>query len=314
VSADARPSTLSAQAGAAPRAAWGVWGARTYVMGIVNCTPDSFSGDGRADPEAAIAHGLRLAEEGADVLDVGGESTRPGAAPVPAAEELRRVLPVVEALAARAGIPVSVDTSKAAVAGAALAAGATIVNDVWALARDPELAGVAAHHRATVVLMHNRAAPPTVGTLGGHYAGVDYRGRDVVEVVGEELEARVAHALAVGIPRDRLVVDPGIGFGKTREQNLALLRRLGELRRRPGLAGLPLLVGTSRKSVIGLTLGLPVEERLEGTLATLALAVAQGADVVRVHDVRAAVRCVRMADAVVREAQEAVEAQEAQEA
>ncbi|HET7769537.1 MAG TPA: dihydropteroate synthase [Chloroflexota bacterium] len=281
--------------------AWGVWGARTYVMGIVNCTPDSFSGDGLPDAAAAIAHGMRLAEEGADVLDVGGESTRPGAAPVPAEEELRRVLRVVEALITRSGVPVSVDTSKAAVADAALAAGATIVNDVWALARDPELATVAARHRATVVLMHNRIAAPTAGALGGHYSGVDYGSRDVVEVVGEELEARVAHALAAGIPRDRLVVDPGIGFGKTREQNLGLLRRLGELKRRSALADLPLLVGTSRKSVIGLTLGLPVEERLEGTLATLALAVAQGADAVRVHDVRAAVRCVRMADAIVRE-------------
>jgi len=187
------------------------------------------------------------------------------------------------------------------VAQAALAGGATIVNDVWALARDRELAAVAARHGATIVLMHNRAAAATVGTLGGHYEDDGYRGSDVVEVVGEELEERVAHALAGGVARERLLVDPGIGFGKTRAQNLALLRRLGELKRRPGLAGLPLLVGTSRKSVIGLTLGLPVGERLEGTLATLALAVAQGADVVRVHDVRAAVRCVRMADAIVRE-------------
>ncbi len=277
------------------------WGSRTFVMGIVNCTPDSFSGDGQPDAAAAIAHGLRLADEGVDVLDVGGESTRPGAASVEAEEELRRVLPVVEALAARARVPVSVDTSKAAVAAAALAAGAVIVNDVWALARDPDLAGVAVRHGATVVLMHNRPAAAAAGALGGHYEAVDYGDRDVVEVVGEELEARVAHALAAGIPRERVIVDPGIGFGKSREQNLALLRRLRALKRRPGLADLPLLVGTSRKSVIGLTLGLPVEERLEGTLATLALAAAQGADAVRVHDGRAAVRCVRMADAVVRE-------------
>jgi dihydropteroate synthase len=270
-------------------------------MGIVNCTPDSFSGDGLPDAAAAIAHGLRLAAEGADVLDVGGESTRPGATPVPVEEELRRVLPVVEALAPRVGVPISVDTSKAAVAEAALAAGATIVNDVWALTRDPHLATVAARHGAAVVLMHNRTAAPTIGVLGGYFAKDGYRGRDIVEVVGEELEARVGHALAAGIARERLLVDPGIGFGKTRAQNLALLRRLGELRRRPLLAGLPLLVGPSRKSFIGLTLDLPVEHRLEGTLATLALAVAQGADVVRVHDVRAAVRCVRMADAIVRE-------------
>jgi dihydropteroate synthase len=268
-------------------------------MGIVNCTPDSFSGDGRPDAQDAIAHGLRLAAEGADVLDVGGESTRPGATPVPAAEELRRVVPVVEALAARAGVPVSVDTSKAVVAEAALAAGASIVNDAWALARDPSIAAVAARRGATVVLMHNRAAAPIVDSLGGHYAAVDYGG-DVVRAVGEQIEARIAAALGAGIARERLIVDPGIGFGKTPEQNLALLRRLGEMKARPGLAGLPIFAGTSRKSVIGLTLGLPVEERLEGTLATLALAVAQGVDIVRVHDVRAAVRCVRMADAIVR--------------
>jgi dihydropteroate synthase len=186
------------------------------------------------------------------------------------------------------------------VAEAALAAGATIVNDVWALTRDPDRAGGAARRRAAVVLMHNRAPSPDIGALGGYFAKVEYRGRDIVEVVGEELEARVDRALAAGIPRERLLVDPGIGFGKTRAQNLALLRRLGELKRRPGLAGLPLLVGPSRKGFIGRTLGLPPDQRLEATLAALALAAAQGVDVVRVHDVRAAVRCVRMADAIVR--------------
>ncbi len=276
------------------------WGTRTFVMGVVNCTPDSFSGDGLPDAGAAIDYGLRLAAAGADVLDVGGESTRPGATRLAADEELRRVLPVIEALASRSGVPVSVDTSKAAVASAALAAGATVVNDVTALAGDPGMAAVAARAGAWVVLMHNQPAVPTVATLGGHYAEVKYGTDDIVEAVGGALEARVSSALAAGIPRERMLVDPGIGFGKTREQNLELLRRLGELKARPALAHLPLLVGTSRKSVIGLTLGLPVEERLEGTLATLALAVAQGADVVRVHDVRAAVRCVRMADAIVR--------------
>lgn len=276
------------------------WGARMYVMGIVNCTPDSFSGDGLLDARAAVERGLRHVDEGADLLDVGGESTRPGAAPVSADEQLRRVLPVIEALAARVGVPISVDTSKAAVAAAALAAGATIVNDVWALARDPELGALAARRGAGVVLMHNRPAAPTTGALGGHYADVAYAGADVVEAVGVALEERVAHAVGAGIPRHRLIVDPGIGFGKTPAQNLVLLRRLGELKQRPGLRDLPLLLGTSRKSVVGLTLGLPVEERLEGTLATLALAVAQGADIVRVHDVRAAVRCCRMADAIVR--------------
>lgn len=276
------------------------WGTRTYVMGIVNCTPDSFSGDGRPDASQAIAHGLRLVEEGADLLDVGGESTRPGATPVTEEEELRRVLPVVAGLAARAGVPLSVDTSRATVAEAALAAGATVVNDVWALGREPALAGVVSRHGAGVVLMHNRAAAATVGALGGHYPRVEYEQVDLVAAIGVALEGYVTRAEAAGISRDRLIVDPGIGFGKAVEQNLALLRRLGELKARPGLRGLPLLLGTSRKSVIGLTLDLPVEERLEGTLATLALGVAQGVDIVRVHDVRAAVRCCRMADAIVR--------------
>jgi len=276
------------------------WGARTYVMGIVNCTPDSFSGDGLLDPERAIAHGLRLAEAGADLLDVGGASTRPGAAPVTAAEELRRVLPVVTALAASAGVPIAVDTSRATVAEAALAAGATVVNDVWALGRDPALAGVVSRQGAAAVLMHNRAAAAAIGARGGHYPRVEYDRGDVVAAIGAALEGYVTRVEAAGVPRDRLIIDPGIGFGKTVEQNLALLRRLGELKARPALRGLPLLLGASRKSVIGLTLDLPVEERLEGTLATLALGVAQGVDIVRVHDVRAAVRCCRMADAIVR--------------
>ena len=276
------------------------WGTRTYAMGIVNCTPDSFSGDGLLDPERAIAHGLRLAEEGADLLDVGGESTRPGAAPVTAAEELRRVLPVVTALAASAGVPIAVDTSRATVAEAALAAGATVVNDVWALGRDPALAGVVSRQGAAAVLMHNRAAAAAIGARGGHYPRVEYDRGDVVAVIGAALAGYVTRVEAAGVPRDRLIIDPGIGFGKTVEQNLALLRRLGELKARPALRGLPLLLGASRKSVIGLTLDLPVEERLEGTLATLALGVAQGIDIVRVHDVRAAVRCCRMADAIVR--------------
>ncbi|MBI3970773.1 MAG: dihydropteroate synthase [Chloroflexi bacterium] len=276
------------------------WGERTYVMGIVNCTPDSFSGDGLPDAGAAIAHGLRSIEEGADLLDIGGESTRPGATPVSAEEELHRVVPVIEALAARGNVPLSVDTYKADVAEAALDAGATIVNDVWALTRDPRMAEVVARRRAYVVLMHNRPAAPAAGPLGGYYPDVHYEQADVVEAVGAALEARVALAVDAGIQRDRIIVDPGIGFGKTREQNLTLLRHLAELKARPGLAGLPLLVGTSRKGVIGLTLGLPIDERLEGTLATLALAIAQGADLVRVHDVRAAVRCCRMADAIVR--------------
>lgn len=276
------------------------WGTRTFIMGIVNCTPDSFSGDGVTDPGVAVEHGLSLVAQGADMLDIGGESTRPGASNVDAEQELRRVLPVIQRLVPRVSIPISVDTSRAVVARAALDAGAQVVNDVWGLRRDPDLARVVADSGAQVVLMHNRAAPPVVGALGGHYQRVAYATDDIVQAVGVELEQRVQDAIAAGIRRDRIMIDPGIGFGKSVEQNLELLRRLGELRSRPGLAGLPLLVGTSRKSVVGLTLNLPVTERLEGTLATLALAIAQGADMVRVHDVQAALRCCRMADAIVR--------------
>lgn len=276
------------------------WGARTYVMGIVNVTPDSFSGDGVMSARGAVDQALRFVEEGADILDVGGESTRPGSARVSAGEELRRVLPVIEELAARTQILLSVDTSRAEVARHALAAGAGMVNDVWALEREPELASVVANAGAYVVLMHNREAPAVVGVLGGHYPDVPYDVADIVSAVSGALAARAEAAERAGIARDRILIDPGIGFGKGLGQNLELLRRLGEFKRDPLLRDLPLLIGTSRKSVVGLTLELPVTERLEGTLATLALAVAQGADIVRVHDVKAAARCCRMADAIVR--------------
>ena len=273
-------------------------------MGIVNVTPDSFSGDGLLTPEAAVAHGFRLVDEGADLLDVGGESTHPGAAPVPAAEQIHRVVPVIAALAKQVGVPISVDTSSAAVAEAALAAGATIVNDVRAFEADPGLAGVVTRAGAHAILVHGRGgvgAPrvpddPAALTEDERLAW----DRAAIDAVGAALEAHVAAAMAGGVPRERLIVDPGVGFGKRLERSLALLRHLDRLTQRPLLAGLPLLVGTSRKGFIGHVLGLPVEQRLEGTLATLALAVSQGADVVRVHDVRAAVRCCRMADAVAR--------------
>lgn len=276
------------------------WGARTYIMGIVNVTPDSFSGDGVMDVATAVRQGLQFAQEGADILDVGGESTRPGSARIDAEEELRRVLPVIEQLAARTGIPISVDTSRAAVAERALDAGATIVNDVWALTRDAALGKVVAQRDAHVILMHNREAPALVSAVGGHYPNVDYGTEDIVQAVAGALAERVRAAERAGIARGNIIIDPGIGFGKGVEQNLELLRRLGELKTFPGLEDIPLLIGTSRKSVIGLTLHLPVQERLEGTLATLALAIAQGADIVRVHDVKATARACRMADAIVR--------------
>ncbi len=276
------------------------WGTRTYIMGIVNVTPDSFSGDGVTDVDAAVAQGLRFVQEGVDILDIGGESTRPGSARVDVAQEMQRVLPVIEQLAKRTTVPISVDTSRALVAQRALDAGAQWVNDVWAFTRDAEIARVAAPQAAYAVLMHNRQAPAIVGNLGGHYGEVNYDNADIVHAVASELAARVADAERAGVAREKIIIDPGIGFGKGLEQNLELLRRLREFKMHPALRDLPLLIGTSRKSVVGLTLNLPAQERLEGTLATLALAVAQGADIVRVHDVRAAVRCCRMADAIVR--------------
>ena len=241
-------------------------------MGVVNVTPDSFSDGGLyLDPEAAVAHGRELVEQGAAILDVGGESTRPGAEPVPEDEELRRVVPAIEGLA-DAGAEVSVDTAKAAVAAAALAAGATIVNDVSALRGYPEMAAVCAERGAGLVLMHMpgtlRAAPAS------SYA-------DVVDDVKAFLAARVEAAVAAGIDEERIWIDPGIGFGKTTADNLELLRRLGELRE----LGRPLVIGTSRKSFIGRVDGSAAGERLGGTIASSVWATAEGAEVLRVHDV-----------------------------
>ncbi len=263
-------------------------------MGIVNATPDSFSGDGcGADVEGAIARGLAHLDAGADILDVGGESTRPGAQPVAAEEECERVVPVIRGLRARTQAPLSVDTFKAEVAQAALEAGADIVNDVWGLRRDRAIASAAARFGATLVIVHNRPAEATVDPLGGMYPRAVYG--DVVAEVAAELQEAAGWALAAGVPAERIWLDPGLGFGKTPAQSLELLRRLGGLR-----LGYPLLVGPSRKSFIGRTLGLPVGERDEGTAAAVALSVAFGADVLRVHDVRTMVRVARMADAVCR--------------
>jgi dihydropteroate synthase len=258
------------------------WGTRTFVMGIINVTPDSFSGDGLGtDADAAIAQGLRFALEGADMIDVGGESTRPGAEGVDAAEEEQRVLPVIERLAREIAAPISIDTSKAEVASAALEAGAVMLNDVWGLRRDPQMPGVLARFGVPAVVMHNQRGRPF---------------RDVIGDIREGLETSIALATAAGVPRERLIVDPGFGFGWKEEHNLEMLRRLGELRS----LGLPILVGTSRKSTIGAVLGLPAEERLFGTAASVALAIANGADVVRVHDVKEMLQVCRVADAVVR--------------
>ena len=277
------------------------WGARTYVMGIVNATPDSFSGDGliRGDEwvAAAVAYGEAQVAAGADLLDIGGESTRPGSRPVPLDEELARVLPVIRALAQRVSVPISVDTYKAEVARRAVAAGATMINDVWGLRMDPDMARVAAETGAAVVLMHNRSQPKDAvqeARLGGRYVGVRYE--DLIGDIRRELQASVDLALAAGVRPERILLDPGLGFGKTVEQNLELVRRFGEFR----ALGYPLLAGPSRKSFIGYTLDLPPDQRVEGTAAVVALCIQQGADIVRVHDVALMSRVARMADAVVR--------------
>jgi dihydropteroate synthase len=259
------------------------WGERTFVMAILNLTPDSFSGDGMAGkgPEAVAEAAARAVADGAHLLDLGAESTRPGHESVSAEEEMARLLPALRAVRARVDLPISVDTSKAAVAEAALAAGADLVNDVRGLLQDPDLAAVVARAGAPAVVIHD-AAP-------------DGRG-DLVTSVLRELSRRLDRALAAGVAWESLIVDPGFGFGKDWRQNLELLRRLGELR----ALGRPILAGTSRKSTIGRVLGLPPVDRLEGTAATVALAIAAGADIVRVHDVRAMVRVAAMSDAVVR--------------
>ncbi|HEX3239081.1 MAG TPA: dihydropteroate synthase [Solirubrobacterales bacterium] len=255
------------------------------LMGVVNVTPDSFSDGGLfLDPEAAIAHGRELAAQGAAILDVGGESTRPGSQPVPEAEELARVLPVVEALAGD-GATVSIDTSKSAVAAAALEAGATIVNDVTAL-RDPGMAALCAERDATVVLMHMRGDPRTMQDAPAY--------EDVVAEIKDFLSARTAIAVGAGIARERIWLDPGIGFGKTAEHNLELLRRLPEL----AALGQPLVIGTSRKSFLGKFDGSPAGDRLGGTIATAVLAAASGADVLRVHDVAEVGQALAVAGAV----------------
>lgn len=264
-------------------------GERTLVMGIINVTPDSFSGDGIGGQiDAAVARATHMVADGADLLDIGGESTGPRARPVPEAEERARVVPVVRAIAAAVSVPLSVDTTKAAVAEAALEAGAHLVNDVGGLQRDPAMARVAAAFGGPVIAMHSPGQSWEVH-WPAQYA-------DVVREVREYLARSIEVAVAAGLPADQVVVDPGFGFGKGSRNDFELLRRLGEFRE----LGAPVLIGTSRKSSLGKLLGLGVDDRLEGSLATLPLAVAQGVDIVRVHDVRASVRVVRVADAVVR--------------
>ena len=267
-----------------------VWGRRTYVMGIINVTPDSFSGDGLAQDglesseetvAAALRKGLEFQEAGADFLDIGAESTRPGNQPIPAQEELDRLMPPLEALARNLTIPIAVDTYKSSVAREALRAGASIVNDVWGLKQDPALASVTAEAGGFLVLMHNQERAIY---------------RDLLPDILESLQQSCQHAMEAGVSQEKIILDPGIGFGKTPEHNLEILRRLDEFK----TSGFPLLVGVSRKSTIGRVLHRPVEQRLHGTSAAVTLAIAGGADIVRVHDVTEMVQVSRMADAVVR--------------
>jgi dihydropteroate synthase len=264
------------------RGATFAWGRQTYVMGIINATPDSFSGDGiGADVRAAVERAHRFVAAGCHILDIGGESTRPGHTPVSERDELHRVLPVIQAVRAAVETLISIDTFKPAVARAALEAGADIVNCVWGA--PPAIAEIAARTKAPLVVMHNRAAP-------------DYDG-DVVEIVIESLARSVRDAEAAGVQSGRIIVDPGIGFGKTAQHNIQILARLSEFASR---LPYPLLVGTSRKSFIGGLTGLPVERRSFGTAASVALAIAAGADIVRVHDVAEMMAAAAVADAIVR--------------
>ncbi|HHT04783.1 MAG TPA: dihydropteroate synthase [Hydrogenispora sp.] len=261
------------------------WGKRTYIMGIINITPDSFSGDGLLAQDRMLNKVLQQAEAfleaGADFLDIGGQSTRPGYTQVSTEEEKRRVLPVLETLAKKFPLPLSVDTYKPAVAKAALAAGADLINDIWGLQNDPAMVQIAAAAQAPVIVMHNKTTPEYTDLMG-----------EVASFLQNSIDLAVAH----GLPREKIIIDPGIGFGKTPEQNLTVLNRLDELK----ALGAPILLGTSRKSVIGHVLDLPVEQRVEGTAATVAVGITRGAHIIRVHDVKAMVRVARMTDAIIR--------------
>lgn len=258
------------------------WGERTYIMGIINVTPDSFSGDGLGyDTEAVVEQARCFAAEGADILDIGGESTRPGAAPISVEEELRRVIPVIERLADEVALPLSVDTYRSEVAQRAISSGARMINDIWGLKYDPRLAEVAAKENIPIILMSNQRSNSC---------------KDIISEVISSLKKSIALAMESGVARENIIIDPGLGFGKTLEQNLEIICRLEELKS----LNRPILVGTSRKSMIGLVLDLPPDQRLEGTAASLAISIAKGADIVRVHDVLQMARVCRMSDAIVR--------------
>jgi dihydropteroate synthase len=258
------------------------WGERTYVMGVINLSPDSFSGDGLSDIEAAQIQARRFIAEGADIIDIGGESTRPDSQPVSVDEELQRVIPAIEKLAGEIRVPISIDTYKSVVASRALEAGASIVNDVWGLKQESKLAQIAAEAGVPIIIASNQRDKPCTNDI-------------MIEIISD-VERGVNLARAAGVAEENIIIDPGIGFGKSLEQNLEIIRRLAELKS----LGKPILLGTSRKSMIGLVLELPPDQRLEGTAATVAIGIANGADIIRVHDVGQMVRVCRMSDAIVR--------------
>lgn len=286
------------------------WGKRTYLMGILNITPDSFSGDGLLGSQEEL-HESQLVERtlnmargyvaaGVDIIDIGGESTRPGSAPVSLDEEKRRVTPIIQALSRELDVLISIDTYKAEVAQTALESGASIVNDVWGLHADPGLAEVVASFKAPIILMHNRSSwahAEVKERLGGRYIGVPYE--NLIEDIKRELMESVDTARAAGISDEHIILDPGVGFGKTVEQNLELVNRLDEIRK----LGFPILLGVSRKSFIGYTLDLPPDQRLEGTAAAATVGIVRGADIIRIHDIPEMVRVARMTDAIVRQPQ-----------
>jgi dihydropteroate synthase len=250
-------------------------------MGIINVSPDSFSGDGLSGVDNAVAQAQRFVDEGVDILDVGGESTRPNSSPIKIDEELRRVIPVLDKLAGKVKVPLSVDTYKYEVARHALSAGADMLNDIWGLKKEPRLAELAADRNVPIILMSNQREKPV---------------KNIILGVITDLKRAIDMALDAGVPWDNIIIDPGIGFGKTLEQNLELVRRFDELKS----LGRPVLLATSRKSMIGLVLDLPPEQRLEGTAASIAIGISKGADMVRVHDVKEMMRVCRMSDAIVR--------------
>jgi dihydropteroate synthase len=284
------------------------WGSRTYIMGILNLTPDSFSGDGLLEPkinpdditlnlDMVLEKAGFLIENGVDIIDIGGESTRPGAQMVSIDVEIKRVIPVIRTIASNLDVILSIDTYKASVAEEALQQGAHMVNDVWGFHADPDLARVVAKHRAPVILMHNRSSwvhAEIKERLGGRYVGIPYD--NLLEDVKKELLESVSIAHSAGIIDDQIILDPGIGFGKSVEQNLELVDRLDEIKK----LGFPLLLGPSRKSFIGYTLNLPPDQRLEGTAAAVSIGIVRGADIIRVHDFPYMTRVIRMTDALVR--------------